>query len=250
MSSTLKSVLTARLMSDDSEYNIFEGYGQAAGDQAHLKRWVDGWADNPVWEKIEADARNPGSVYSDLVWNAIQARRIAESVKGGNDPIRRERQKQREELLDLAGKANEMALYFQEAEKYPGVANFWFRFLTLPVTPEQEAVPRVESSILRVQQLRQLHEQEAQLFLRLAGKEPKATTKIRREKRTLLITAFIYLMTDYIHALCFHRHNEAVAILGNIAFPGYDLDAEAVRKTLQPSRRADRAIRALNRPKT
>lgn len=85
----------------------------------------------------------------------------------GYDPILRERQEQRAELLALADKADDLARYFQEAAKYSGIANFFSRLLVLPVMPEQEAVQRIEPSSLRVQQLRELHEREAGQAVRL-----------------------------------------------------------------------------------
>lgn len=247
---TFRVVLTARLSADDSGFNIVEGDEYDAADRAHLERWVDGWADDPVWEELAADARSRQFIHENLIWYALQTRRIAESVRGGDDRLLRENQKRHAELLELAIKAKDLARYFEEAQKYSGIANFWHRFLQLPLLPEQDRVSRWERSDLRVQQLRQIHEQEAELLLRLAGRAPKPTTKIRREANKRHITAFIHLMTDHIKSMCYQQHNDAVAILADIAFPGHDIDAETVRKTLQPSRRVDRALRALNRRKT
>jgi hypothetical protein len=164
---------------------------------------------------------------------------IAESVKSGDDPILRERQKQRAELLALAEKADDLAQYFQETEKYSGIAMFFQRFLVLPVQPEQEAVPRVEPPFLRVQQLRELHQREAQLLRQLAARVPKPTTFISREKGKRHVTAFIHLMTDYMDEICGKQHRHAVALLASMACKD-QVDDEDVRNTLRPSTRKGR----------
>src|SRR5204862_447299 len=120
-----------------------------AADRAYLRRWADNCADDAIWEEIIADARAldvwpHNSIHSMVIWYALQARRFAESVKDGEDPILREREEQRAELLALAEKAEDLARYFQAVEKFSGIAMYLQRFLPLPVMPEQEAVPRVE----------------------------------------------------------------------------------------------------------
>src|SRR5208282_4150103 len=127
-----------------------------------------------------------------IIWYALDARRIAEGVEGGNDPLLQDKQKRRVELLALADKADDLARFYQEEEKYSGIADFFQRFMALPVMPEQEAVPRVEPPFLRMQ-----HEREAKLLRQLAGREPKPTTFISREKGKRAVTAFIHLMANY-----------------------------------------------------
>ena len=215
-----------------------------AADRAYLRRWADNCADDPIWEEIVADARAYGvlphnSMHSTVIWYALSARRLAESMKAGDDPIWRESQEQRAELLALAEKADDLARYYQKAEKYSGIAMFIQQFLVLPVMPEQEKVPRIEPPFLRVKQLQELHEREAQLLRRLAGKAPKPTTFISREKGKRHITAFIHLMTDYMHEICGKQHRHAVAMLASMAFNSL-VDSEDVRKTLEPSTREGR----------
>lgn len=248
MSSMMKKRLVTILNGD-----TFNGDKLATTDRAYLKRWADNCADDPIWEEIVADARThglwpPKTIHSTVIYCALQARRIAESVKPGDDPILRERQKQRAELLALAEKADDLARYFQEAEKYSGIAMFFQRFLVLPVQPEQDAVPRVELPFRRVQQLRELHEREAKLLRQRAGRVPKPTTFISRKKGKRHITAFIHLMTNYLVEICGKQHRRAVALLANMAFNALIGD-EDVRNSLRPSskngrRRGIRAFRA------
>lgn len=239
VSSTTKNKLVAILKGD-----TFKREKLDAADRAFLKTWADHCADDPIWEEIVADARKldywpPASLHSTVIWFALQARRIAVSVKGGYDPFVRERQKQRAELLALAEKADDLARYFHDVEKHPGIAMFFQRFLELPATPEQEAVPRVEPPFMRARQLRELHEREAKLLRERANKVPKPTTFISRERSKRHVTAFIHLMTDYMEEICGKRHRHAVALLANIVAPDQVSD-EDVRKTLRPSTRGGR----------
>jgi hypothetical protein len=243
----MKNVLIAIL-----KRGTFEGDKLDAADTRYLRRWATNCADDPIWEEIAADVRNYGrwphhSIYSMVISYALLARRLAESVKAGDDPLLREKQKQRAELLALAGKADDLARYFQEVEKYSGIAMFFQRFLVLPVQPEQEAVPRIEPPFLRVQQLRQVHEQEAKLLRQRASREPKPTTFISRKRGKRHITSFIHLMTNYMDEMCGKQHRHAVAILASMAFNSF-VDDEDVRKTLLPSTREARRrkVRAFN----
>jgi hypothetical protein len=227
-----------------------------ADDLAYLRRWANNCADDPIWEEVIADAREHGlwphwSLHSTVIWYAIWARRFAKSAKVGDDPLFRERKNQRVELLALAEKAEDLARYFHEVEKYSGISMFFQRFFVLPVMPEQEAVPRVEPPFLRVRQLQELHLLEAQLLRQRARRAPKPTTFISREKAKRHITAFIHLMTDYMDEICGKQHRPAVALLASMAFSSL-VDNEDVRKTLEPSTRKGRhsKIRALNRQKS
>jgi hypothetical protein len=248
---TVKSTLVAILKAD-----AFLGDKLDAADKAFLTRWADNCADDPIWEQIVADARAYGlwpqdSIHSAIIWYALDARRIAAGVKAGNDPLFEDKQKRRTELLALAAKADDLAWFYQEQDKYSGVAMFFQRFMALPVMPEQDVVPRVEPPFLRVQQLRALHEREAKLLRQLAGREPKPTTFISRKKSKRSVTAFIHLMGKYMEELCRKQHRHAIAILANIAF-NFDVDDEDVRKALITSTRKDRSrkIRAFDTQKS
>ncbi len=235
MSSIMKKKLLAVLKSGK-----FDADKLTLAEQKYLRRWVD-CADDPIWEKIVADARAcerwpPNKIHSSIIYYALEARKIAESVKLGNDPILLERQKQRVELFELAEKAEALAQYFKEAEKYSGIAKYYQRFLVLPVLPEQEAIARVEHPFLRVKQLQELHLREAELLRRRAGREPKPTTFISRKKPKRHISAFIHRMTNFMKELCGKPHHRAVALLASVAF-NCVVDDVDVHNFLKPSRR-------------
>jgi hypothetical protein len=244
MAHTLKAALAAVLRGHNQELfaDGLYGGGLNAADRAFLKRWFeDPSVNDPIWDRIVAQA--PGDTYRTIIFYALQARRIAEDAKYGDDPVLQERQKQRAELLRMAENADDLARYYQETENYSGIAMFFQRFLVLPVLPEQEAVPRVELPFLRVQQLRELHEREAQLLRRLAGREPKPTTRISRQsggknkrKRSREYVAFMYLMVDYMREMCGKPHYDAVATMTNIAYPKSDVTAIEVRAACRPRR--------------
>src|SRR4051812_939432 len=95
-----------------------------------LERWAEHWANEPIWAEIVDGARKMGgwkrtTLNSQLIWYALDAKRIATSVKSGVDPVLLEERREREQLLDLADKADELSLYFKEAEKYIGIAEFF-----------------------------------------------------------------------------------------------------------------------------
>jgi hypothetical protein len=210
-------------------------------DQAHLKRWeADGWPNDPLWERIAGAARAYGmlpnhSIHSTVIRESLLARRHAESVKHGYDPDLRERQKQQEYLLELATKADELAKYYEWAEAYSGIANFFSRFL------------------MPVQELRDFHRKEAQLLRQRAGRKPKPIVRVSRQDRSKnrrglrKLNAFIHLMDYFLREeICGQPDHHAVAVLTDIAVPGYDVDAEYVRKALLPTtaaaRRKSRAL--------
>jgi hypothetical protein len=180
-------------------------------------------------------------LYSELIWFALDAQRFSKSVKSGVDPIFLEQLQRYAELNALADKASDLAGYFEEAESYIGIAEFFQLNLRLPVTPEQEATPRLESVFLRVRQLRQLHEQEALLLRKLAGREPKPL--ISQHRGNLEVNAFVYKMTRYMEDFTGNQNREGVALLASIAFNS-TIDKEQVRLALRPS---TRKMRALNR---
>jgi hypothetical protein len=239
MPSAMKNELVAVL-----KRGKFEGDKLNAADCAFLRRWANNCADDPIWEQIVVDARAKGlwpdnSEQSVLIWYALQARCLSESVKAGRDPTLRERQQQRTELLELAEKSEDLARYYQGTERYSGIAMYFQQFLLLPVLPEQAAVPRYEPPFLRVQQLRQLHERKAQLLRQLAGRVPEPITFISREKGKRHITAFIHLMTNYMDSICGKGYRAAVAMLASMAFNCL-VDKEDVRMALRKSTREGR----------
>jgi hypothetical protein len=238
----MKRTLAEALKGDE-----FKGERIDKAARRFLQNWADSCADDPIWQKIASQARDSGlepyrSVHSTLVFRALECRRYAVSVKGGVDTFFVERKKERARLLSLAQKAEDLAAYFEEVEKYPGTAMFFQRFLDVPVLPEQERVPRIESPLWRVQQVRLVHQNEAQVLRQLAAREPRPTTFVSRKGKRH-VPAFIHLMTEAIIETCGKQHNAAVALLANMAFD-LAFDQDDVRKSLAPSTQVARRLKS------
>jgi hypothetical protein len=230
MHSAMKSEIVAILNGDKSV-----GEQLDASERTYLRRWATYCADNPIWDEVINDARalnlHPNdSLYSTVIWYALHVRRLAEGMKFGDDPYLQERRAWRAKRLELAQKAEDLARYYQEAENFSGVAMFWQRFLK------------------PVQQLRELHEREAQLLRQRAGREPQPMIQISRQDRgkgaakgLRQVRAFIELMTLFMKdEICGKEHRYAVALLTDVAFPGHDVDTEYVRETLRHRKRIPR----------
>jgi hypothetical protein len=221
-------------------------------DRIFLKRWAEGCAGDPIWSLIVADALalygwEAKQQYLELIWYALDARRVAAQVKAGIDPILQKEKQEHARMLSLAEKAEDLARYFAEVLEFSGIAAFYQKNLELPVTPEQKRVYRVEPPFLRVKQLRDIHEREARLIRQRASWEPKPRTFISRKKGKREVVAFIYLMSQYMKDLCGKPHNRAVAMLADMAF-GYGTESEDVRKILA-ARRHPEANLARSTPK-
>src|SRR5258708_29438280 len=115
----LKAALSDALKSNDLTNN----------DRGHLTEWMmDHPADHDsMWQRIvaDADARRVwprGTALRTIIWYALASRRYAEAIRFRDDPIRQERQRQRDELLVLAQKADDLAGYYRRAERYSGIA--------------------------------------------------------------------------------------------------------------------------------
>jgi hypothetical protein len=207
-----------------------------AADQDHLKRWAT-YGDDIAWEKIEADAEAQGllpsgSAHETVIRYSLMTRRIAESVKLGDDPLFAEKTQRRDSLLALADKADALAKYYAQAEKFDGIAMFYQRYLK-PVS-----------------ELQDLHKQEAVLLRRRAGKKPMPTTFISRQgggkgKRfySRKHNAFMYLMAQQLGEICGRPHHDAVSTITNIAFLDAQVTAENVRNALRAPTRRRRGTR-------
>jgi hypothetical protein len=161
----------------------------------------------------------------------LKINRLAESVRSGTDPILELRQKQRQELFELADKADVLATHYRQQE-------------------DQEIVSYYAEFFRPMHELKELHQKEAKFFRRRAGEEPKPTVvpirQDRRQGRTGLRMrrAFICLMsTELDPALWGHKvvdltDVDAVVAFTRIIFP--EVNAEVVRKTLQPTTREGR----------
>ena len=182
-----------------------------------------------------------GSTYLSIVKEALFMRQCAQRAQSGIDFDLRERQQYRQRDLDLAEKADDLADYFRWAAGFSGIADFFSRFFK------------------PVGELEDFHRKEAEILRQRVGRPPKSSLRISRQDRSKghtglrKISAFIDLadcfMRDWI---CDKPDHEAVAVLTNIAFPGYDLLADDVRKALRPTTREGRkrASRALTAQKS
>jgi hypothetical protein len=229
-------------------------------DRAYLTRWIDRHspADEHVWELIaiearQCDAYEPTWIYRAAVFYALEARRYAssESVRAGYDPGQRAQQQRRERLLELAGKADELARYFREAENYSGIANFFLEKIPeLPALPEQVTTLStgvgqvgVLNSNRCVKQLSDLHEREAQLLRQLAGKEPEPVTRISPQRAKREQVAFEVLMATHMREWCRRLrspHYSAIAEMASAAFPDRTITPDDVRKACGDTTRQDR----------
>ena len=204
-------------------------------DRDHLERWASqGNSYDDIWRRLAASAERygmlpPDSMYETIVREALFMRAIAESAQSGIDFNLRERQQHHERHLDLAKKSDELADYYRWAARYSGIANFFSRFLK------------------PVGELEDFHRKEAEILRRRAGRRPKSSLRIRRQSRSKSrtglrkVNVFIDLTDCFIRDLIGSApDHQAIAVLTNIAFPGYHLIADDVRKALRPTTREGR----------
>jgi hypothetical protein len=247
--SELRQVILTVL--DDNKCGDFE---LDSSERSFLRMLSEEFGDDPIWKTVIRSARARGlvPVHSEaesIVWYALRARRLALSLKAG-DLMQRDRIEHRNRLLSLAKKADDLARYYHEVEQYSGIAGYIHRFLRLPVTPEQEAVPRIEHTSLRVKQLQFIHEREAEMLREMASDPPGPTTFISQQTRKRSVVGFIHLAAEFMKEFTGQEHRSAIALLASAAFNSV-LDNEDVRKALAPSTRTGRkGVRAHSRKKT
>ena len=204
-------------------------------DRAHLKRWAsDEYARDPIWQRLATAARERGllpmdSFYEGLIEESLFMRRKAESVSSGIDFDLRHNERFHKWQLELTKKADDLADFYKWAEKYSGIAMFFYRFLR------------------PVRELEDLHRREAELFRQRTRRPPKPTVRVARQDRKgrrkgfRKINAFIDLANDYLqHGFFDKSDNDAIALLTEIAFPDFDVDPEFVRTALRPTTTAGR----------
>jgi len=216
-------------------------------DRAHLERWVsEGHRHDAIWSRLSAARVIPGkftreSAYEEIITEVLFMRQIAESAQSGIDFNLRERQQYHERHLDLAKKTEELAEYYKWVAKYSGIVEFFNRFFK-PVS-----------------ELEEFHRKEAEILRKRAGRPPRSSLRISRQDRSKgrtglrKINAFIDLADNFIRdCIRAYPDHEAIAVLTNIAFPGYHLIADDVRKALRPTTREGRkkASRALSAEKS
>jgi hypothetical protein len=214
---------------------VLKDRDMTAADREHIARWLaDGYADDPIWEKLAAPARSrnlspPDSIHENIIRESLYNRSYAESVKSGIDFELRERQRQHKRDLDLAQGAENLADYYKWAADYPGIADFFIRFLK------------------PVGDLEALHRREAVLLRQRAGRPPVSAARISRQDRRghrkglRKVIAFIDLTAAFMGAWISEKPDyEAIALLAEIAFPDHEIDADDVRKAMNPTTRSGR----------
>jgi hypothetical protein len=142
-----------------------------AQDRAYLNNWIEGYADDPIWEKILAATRLYGRKgaqkrsNSSFIQPALSVNRMSESMRFGEDPILERQRSQRNETLDMADQADTLARYCHMLEKYPGLVAQFQRFMR----PLPEFV--------------ELNQRLAEFLRSHAGEEPTPTAAPMRQDR-------------------------------------------------------------------
>jgi hypothetical protein len=221
--------------------------GLSDADKAHLQRWAsEEYRDHFIWQRLEAAARKENllpmdSFYLGLIQESLYMRRHAESVASGIDLDLRHNERLHQWQRELAKKADDLADFYRWAKQHSGIAMFFYRFLR------------------PVNELEQLHRQEAALFRQRTSRPPKPGVRLSRQDRSKgrkglrRINAFVDLANAYLeYGFSGKPDHEAIALLTEIAFPDFDVDPEYVRKALRPSTTAGRrgAARALTSKKS
>jgi hypothetical protein len=196
-------------------------------DRDFLQAWIHNhYADDAIWEKLVAKARRfQGShtfnhLY--LIWYALRARRLADETRFGDDPLQRERENRRDELLALADAAGALTQFWRKAEGKSAV--FAVGFPPFPIPFE------------RMLQLQKLNEGQAQLLFLRAGEPPPPTVRNSRQKRSKKhdrsreCAAFMYSMVGHMREICGKPFYHAVATLTEIAFPEAEISIDDVRR--------------------
>jgi len=131
--------------------NYLQRPGLTEADREHLKRWGEHERD-PVWERIAADARRYGELppivdapYSLLIGAALRARRFAEG-EVVSPALQRKRnqqreQKERSDLLELAGKGDDFLRHYQACSSPTGEGAIAARFI--PRGTNSETIARL-----------------------------------------------------------------------------------------------------------
>jgi hypothetical protein len=199
---------------------VLKNGGLSAARRARVKKWAESEAANdPIPDQLVADP----IIRGDIIYYALHAVEIAEAARRGDDPLRRERQQQRNELLTLTKKAEDLAAYFKYIEQYSGLAEYWDRFF------------------LPVRSLWMFHEYEARLLRKEASVEPPPTTFISRQagggkakkkrEHSRVYNAFIVFMVMRMKEEFTKPHYDAVATLTNIVFPEAAVSSADVEAT-------------------
>src|SRR5262249_8312922 len=195
---TFKPVLT----------EVMKSRHTSAADKLILNKWLSSEA---AKDYIPDEIVAHPITRRDIIAYALDASRIAEAAGHGDDPIRRERKQQRDELLSLSKKSEDLAAHFRFVEQYSGIASFYQRFF------------------LPVRSLWMFHEYEAKLLRQRASREPGPTTFISRQtgggktkkkrKQSRIYNAFVVFMVMRMNDEFDKPYYRVVATLTKMVFP-------------------------------
>lgn len=212
-----------------------------SADRAFLEAWRKR-ADDPVWSRTVAAVQAHFPRRGAARWIAMMALRTnrwADDAGFGVDSFFDLAREERQKLLELADKAEALAKYFRDLDEM--TADHFYGF-PLPV-----------------EGMANLHLKQSERLRALAGNEPKPTVPLSRQDRRgehsglRARRAFIQLIHKELTGLLEGESAvgfnfvEATTAFARIKFP--DVDAEVVRKTLEPNTRESRRWWRANRKK-
>jgi hypothetical protein len=231
--------------------------GLTEEDRAHIKRWFVE-ANDPVWEKLAADARAYGELgpvvegpYSIFIGAALRARHFAASQTDTPAVQRRQKlqreQQDRSDLLELADKIEDVLRHHQFCRKaqlpqrVPSPTGH-----PLPELPrEAEARRALEWLGREAPRLRQVAEKvpadEPELdWGQIPVRVSRQSGGKGKRNQSRKLGVFMQKMVNCMYQLCGNPRYDAVAMMTNIAFPDADVVAEDVRSTRRPTTGAGR----------
>jgi hypothetical protein len=223
-------------------------------NRAFVERWIQE-ADDPAFERLGTaivQRRELGPelrpIYRLVVASALDARRIAEQVKGGTDPSVQASERERAKVLELAQKVDDLVKFCRSSE-ISGRLDLDTLLLEVSFSKSLASLigPMAELDVLfrqngmSLQLLAELHEREASLLRTFASKPvAPSRTRISRDRRGREPVAFMHLMADHVRLLSGTPRYDAVAAITNIAFPTANATAQSVRSACRPTTRSGR----------
>jgi hypothetical protein len=205
-------------------------------DRQFLETWLADYADDPAWDELVTAAnrfQKSGTFnHLSLIWYAMRARRLAEDASSGIDPLCEERQKTREELLDLAKAADALTGYWRRAQAKSAVLAPWFPPFPIPFD--------------QVLQFQEFNAAQAKCLRRIAGPPPRVTQISRlsrsgKREQTRETGVFMRQMIEFMVKICGKPRHQVVATLTGIAFPPTVFSTDQVRAAMRSTTRSGRS---------
>jgi hypothetical protein len=205
-------------------------------DRQFLATWLADYAGDSLWDELVTAAnrfQKSGTFdHLSLIWYAMRARRLAEDASSGDDPLYEERQKTREELLELAKSADALTGYWLRAQEKSAVLAPWFPPFPIPFD--------------QVLQFQEFNAAQAKCLRRIAGTPPRVTP-ISRQRRsaqreqTRESGIFMREMVGFMRKICGKPRHQVVATLTGIAFPPTVFSTDQVRAAMRSTTRSGRS---------